>query len=293
MDLLAGITSDLTGKIAKATIRIKDDREMSDSMLKRKDAITNASGKLGMVGSAMADIKDSAEALNNLAEKSGFKAAFSQKLGMSKEAVLGKNSRFNKVFEVQFNPSTFSISAYGGGYETITDASAKGGGIRYDKLDTYMQLSVRLIFDRTDETGAFPISTLRGNDATTIGNVIGMGKAIKSMVSGPAVSVETVVEGFIGAVRGAKTKHVCFDWGKMSYEGILKSVNANYTLFDAIGQPTRAEVDFSIYLYDEDVRKMGEGYEMGYWKDAYQNVFNKNSTFGTLGQTAANKVLGY
>ena len=172
-------------------------------------------------------------------------------------------------------------AAYGGGYETITDASKDGGGIRFDKVPTNMQLSVKLLFDRTEDASAFPVSTMRSNVANSVGNVI---SSAKSLISGPAVSVETVVEGFIGAVRGAKTKEVCFEWGKMSYEGICKGVSATYTLFDAIGQPTRAVVDFSIYLYDSDVQKLGDSYEMGYWRAAYKDVFTSNSSFKSTGQ---------
>ncbi len=284
MDLLSGGISDITGKIAKATIRIKDKRSVKDDFLERKPAITNASGKLGAAGAMAANAKDKAQELKNLADKAGIYSGIVSRLGIKTNEMLRK---YDKVFEVQFNPSSFSIYGSGGGLTQVTDVGM-GGGINYARLATNMQLSVKLLFDKTSTTGSFPMSVMTKNVATMAGDVINTGK---DLIFGQ-IHVETVVEGFCAAVRNNLTQQVCFQWGNMYYEGLCKSANATYTLFDASGQPTRATVDFSIYLYDQEVKRLGDSYEMGYWMNAYKKVFSSDSTFGSWGQKVAGKVLG-
>lgn len=268
---------------------------MSSDDLKLEKAVKNANGKLGVAAFKAAQLKDEAANLNDLKKKAGvltkIGAGFSKvgdTLGLSKVSKLKKSGKYNKVFEVAWNPSSFNISTYGGNMEMRTDASKRGNNISFTPSPVTSTLSVKLIFDRTDEQTAFPITNLRSNTATSAGKGIKMAKEI---FAGPSVSVQTAVEGFIGAVRGKYTKQVCFEWGTMIYEGVCKTVTARYTLFDALGVPTRAEVDLSIYLWEEDARA-GEGgvYSLGTWEQAYKDAFSSSNSFGNLGQKAMERV---
>lgn len=59
-------------------------------------------------------------------------------------------------------------------------------------------------------------------------------------------SVQSQVESFISIVRNSYVRQVAFYWGTMCYRGVVKSVNAEYVLFNQAGNPMRATVDFSI-----------------------------------------------
>jgi len=41
-------------------------------------------------------------------------------------------------------------------------------------------------------------------------------------------------------------RQVAFYWGTMCYKGVVRSVDAEYVLFDQEGTPMRATVDFTI-----------------------------------------------
>ena len=97
------------------------------------------------------------------------------------------------------------------------------------------------------------------------------------------VSIQSAVEGFVGAMRNNFTHQVCFEWGDMYYEGELKSINTTYTMFDSVGRPIRAKVNIAIYLQDENITNG----DMGYWETAYEKVF-KNGSVDLSGGTAKN-----
>lgn len=126
----------------------------------------------------------------------------------------------NPIIKVQFNPSTLSFSTYDknrqeqekkttlmqSGQKRITAAFA-------DDPDTSINVSFKLIFDRT-------------NEADT--------------------DVQPDVEQFIALVRDPYVRQAAFCWGDMSYRGVLRSVEAEYVLFNQLGIPTRATVALTL-----------------------------------------------
>ena len=61
-------------------------------------------------------------------------------------------------------------------------------------------------------------------------------------------SVLEEVEGFLAVVQNPYVRTVAFHWGNQYYKGQLKSLKANYVMFNKDGLPIRATVNFSIEL---------------------------------------------
>lgn len=140
----------------------------------------------------------------------------------TKSALTGKRSAQAKsgvtTMKVQFNPSSlrFSSSEPESGKEKASVAHEENGQTRTVSAENGSELvhvGVKLIFDRTIYEDS---------------------------------SVQPEVERFIAIVRNPYVRQVAFYWGTMCYKGVVKSVNAEYVLFDQEGIPMRATVDFSI-----------------------------------------------
>ena len=122
------------------------------------------------------------------------------------------------TMKVQFNPSSLRFSSGGmeSGKEKSDVTHEKNGQARTAPAENSSELvrvGVKLIFDRTIYEDS---------------------------------SVQTEVERFIAIVRNPYVRQVAFYWGTMCYRGVVKSVNAEYVLFNQKGIPMRATVDFSI-----------------------------------------------
>ena len=81
------------------------------------------------------------------------------------------------------------------------------------------------------------------------------------------------VEGLIAALRSPYTRCITFNWGDMSYEGVLNRVASQYTMFDSSGEPVRAVVQLSLICADEKVSPNS----LGSWQDAYDTAFGGGS----------------
>lgn len=122
------------------------------------------------------------------------------------------------TMKVQFNPSSLRFSSGGteSGKEKSDVTNEKNGQTRTAPAENSSELvrvGVKLIFDRTIYEDS---------------------------------SVQPEVERFIAIVRNPFVRQVAFYWGTMCYRGVVKSVNAEYVLFNQNGIPMRATVDFSI-----------------------------------------------
>ncbi len=203
-----------------------------------------------------------------------------------------------KIYTVQFNPSSLQLSAHGGGrvqktkFNTVTDNDGKpvidpdtgkpkvvAGGVSYGPASTTISLSVSLLFDAVDIQGAFMADKFNISPSALIGD---LGKAInyntnrkdedgkKTDESNKKTSVQPEVEGFIGALRNRYTRLISFHWGNMAYTGVLRSVNATYTMFDPLGQPVRARVDMTIMCADADIYPTS----LQSWRDRYRKIYD-------------------
>jgi hypothetical protein len=60
--------------------------------------------------------------------------------------------------------------------------------------------------------------------------------------------IQEEVDGFLAMIQNPYVRKVAFHWGDQYYTGIIKDLEAEYVLFNAVGVPTRANVNFSIQL---------------------------------------------
>lgn len=177
-------------------------------------------------------------------------------------------------FEVQFNPSTLSVSGFGGGMVQLTNYTSKDGqdrGVSYQEAKPHIQMSVQLVFDETDNFTAFPGDIMGFNVSNVGGTAINMG--LRKLSGRP--SVQTTVEGFLGAIRNEYTRRVAFCWGNMLYSGYVNRVNTRYTVFNPSGKPIRATVDLSIICADSSVDEDS----LGYWQNKYKEFFDADKSY--------------
>ncbi|MCR5431657.1 MAG: hypothetical protein K6E95_03775 [Lachnospiraceae bacterium] len=191
-----------------------------------------------------------------------------------------------KQFEVQFNPSTITIQAQGGGMSQVTNVGRstkdkeKGamGSISYQTLDPRITVTIPLIFDRVVNSEAFLQDKL-SLAPTSIAKT-----AFATFFSGGEVSVQTQVEGLIAVLRSDYTREIMFSWADMSYHGLINGVNAQYTMFSPTGKPLRAVVNLTILCSDTKIVKGC----LGQWEDRYRDAFVNDE----LGKVISNSTVG-
>ncbi len=186
--------------------------------------------------------------------------AVAQKFADGKENIMGNSGA--RSFEVQFNPTTLTVSARGGGRELIanvvndvtqkTEGAKKQppakNGFKYGPLPCFVEVSFKLIFDYELNADAFMRDKFTLNATNVVKDIANIANSKKDF------SVLPIVEGFVGAVRSQYHRMVGISWGKnISYRGMLNSVTARYTMFSITGHPIRAEVDFHLLGSKMDV----------------------------------------
>lgn len=122
------------------------------------------------------------------------------------------------TLKVQFNPASlqFSSGEANAGREKSDVSRDENGQTRTapaENTSVVVQVSVKLIFDRTIYVDC---------------------------------SVQPEVERFLAIVKNPYVRQVAFYWGTMCYAGVVKSVDAEYVLFNSEGTPMRATVNFTI-----------------------------------------------
>ncbi len=278
VDMVSNGIASITGSVAKASIYIKDNRENWEADQKKvQDCVSsggNMTDALGSVGAKVNGSTNTKSTLKNLGDK--LTGGALSNLGMNKEKKLAvaMSRGYNKVFEVQFNPDSLELSASDYGASMNYDYSS-GKSDKNSNKGINMALNAKLIFVKDDLSEAFPSDTM---SLSATQGARAVGKLAKKVFSSERPSIQIIVEGFIGALRSPFTRRVAFAWGDLLYEGILKNVNASYTLFDTSGRPVRAEVQLSIYLMDPEI-KPGDRPSLGYWQAAYDDAFSSSASY--------------
>ena len=132
--------------------------------------------------------------------------------------------------------------------------------------NTRIDMSFRIAFDKSNPQDAFYSDKFTLSQTNIAKGVARGALKAKGKLSN---SVQPEVEALTSIVRGGQRRLVRFVWGDMVYEGVLNSVNAEYTMFNINGEPCRAFVSLSMVLYDADVA----GANTDIWQQEYQADF--------------------
>ena len=264
LDAVMNGISTLTGSVEKAVIRIRDDRELSAKDLEESaPSAYHDSWISGLVDTSALSVANS---LGDLA-----RGALAGAMGLGSQAP----PEYNKSINVQFNPSSIKINGHGGDDDVqITNYTQDGRGVSRGAANLQMDFSVNLIFDQISNTAAFQQDLLTFSSSRAIAQA---GNALLNMATGllgggKPQSIQVVVEAFIAALRNDKTRMICFEWGELCYEGMLRQVNSTYTMFDVLGNPIRAEVGLVLYLMESSSKGIAD-YSNRYWFQAYKAAF--------------------
>ncbi len=257
----------------KAIIEIFDLRQIEQSV---KGTIPGSNGKTASTSLGDFSVLDSFEKTLSstqvdLFEKVGSSLGFQSFDGINTNAM-------KKQFEVQFNPSDLQIEGYGGGRIASTaynNAEDKDKGTSSNivmmPMPVYVKMSVKLLFDRMDPSDAFLSSK---TNMTVSSGVKALTQTVTNAATKTKLTVQEEVEGLIAALRSPYTRCITFNWGDMSYEGILNRVASQYTMFDSAGVPVRAVVQLSLICADEKVSPKS----LGFWQEAYNGAFGAGSS---------------
>lgn len=256
----------LTGNIEKAVIAIQDKRDVQP---KEKEAVE--AGKQAANGIAVAT--NSLSKLNkiiDLKETGSLSTALTASNGL-----VAKSAR---IFTVQFNPSELQFSGYGGGFvQKVNFVNNKKADedVTFGNMQSRITMTVKLIFDQVDPQDAFMSDKFTMSYTSVTKGVV---KGVKKLFGKKTNSVQTQVEGFIGALRNENTREITFAWGKMCYTGILNRISSQYTMFSVTGEPIRAVVTMTMVCADENI----EGNTMGNWEDQYNKAFGGGESFSLV-----------
>ena len=262
-DSIAGFTQ-------KAVIEAAD---LSDVHIRKKDAAKPSSGS-GLGPGKVANLDTGS--FNIQAVKS-FAGSIKLDGGDESFEIYGNVKKFR--FECQFNPNELYINGYGGEeiaiqkYRTADEKEGEGadegkirGGSTMAAANTRIDMSFRIAFDKSNPQDAF-YSDKFTLSQTNLAKGVARG-ALKA-AGKLSNSVQPEVEALTSIVRNGQRRLTRFVWGDMVYEGVLNSVNAEYTMFNVNGEPCRAFVSLSMVLYDADVA----GANTDIWQQEYQADF--------------------
>ena len=265
VDAVMNGASTLTGSVEKAVIWLRDQRPLKEADIKEKKPSSYNFSALGSLVD-LPDVLTAATGLGDIA-RGALKAA----MGLGSKAP----KEYNKCIEVQFNPSSIKISGHAGDDDVqITNFTQDGRGVSRGAANLQMDFSVSLIFDQVSNTAAFQqdLLTISSSRGIAMGGKIVTDALGGLLGGGKPQSVQVMVEAFIAALRNDKTRMVCFEWGELCYEGMLRQVNTNYTMFDMLGNPVRAEVGLVLYLMETSAKGISD-YTDRYWAVAYEEAF--------------------
>jgi hypothetical protein len=125
----------------------------------------------------------------------------------------------SKQIKVQFNPDSlnFSYSSGGSDKKDKTSISPNEDGstpqAKPEDKQENLSISMKLVFDRSIYIDS---------------------------------SVQPEVEQFLAILKKHYMREITFYWGTMNYKGIVKSISAEYVLFNKYGIPMRANVDLKM-----------------------------------------------
>ncbi len=292
MGVMDYVNNNILGVTEKALIEVIDlrDRKINEQGPVPENKDVNAAGNMAEIGDVTtytdsAWVQQSIDDSNKLAWMEACKEAKKKNLPRPLPYVSPRRDFKDakvKYFRVQFNPNTIRLSGHSGGLVKKTDYKRAGNGaIEYGPGKTYIDFSVSLFFDKVDPQDAFLEDKLQ--IASPVNAAKGVAKAVLTAAGKKSNSVQPEVEGFIAALRNQHTRTITFHWGDFNYTGMLRNVNAVYTMFNINGQPVRATVDLTMTCADSELAKNS----VKTWNNLYKESFSNGSeSFVQLSQQA-------
>lgn len=174
-------------------------------------------------------------------------------------------------FTVQFNPSSLSFNATGGGIIRRNEFGSGSGGMSYGTAKTHIEFGVQIIFDNMVRSRAFLGDGFSINADNAI-DAVAESVVGATGLGGP--SVQERVEAFQALVRNKYTKNITFAWGSLMYSGVVTGCDATYTMFNPTGEPVRAVVQLNMICVDATVAPG----QLGFWADKYKEAFESGNT---------------
>lgn len=279
---ISGSITDNLGIIEKAVIEIID---MSGREVKEKKAPRVVGG---------AGRPDASLTAGNSLMNKGVLADELRSMGVANDEVSDRYvetvaNKGRRYFTVQFNPTSLQLSGHAGGYVQKMNYGGEDKdndgqddphqSASYSRGITSITLSVSLLFDACDNQAAFLDDKLTMNP-TSVGT--GLAKAAMTEAGKKKVTIQKEVEGFIAALRNRYTRLITFHWGEFNYSGILRSVGANYSMFNPDGEPVRGTVDLSIMCADDELWPNS----LAVWQQRYKNAFKSSESLVKVRQKA-------
>ena len=278
MDVVTDAASSYLGAVKKAVLIIGD---KSEYKVEYQEAPKPSSGMGGGMGN-VADVGQfNAKSVMGYAARS---AGFSSDIDDEHFTYSGKIKSYR--FEVQFNPDEITINGYGGEELPVQNytnhrqpsldpknAQKKPGedglkslipGSHMASTDTRIDMNFKVYFDTTDPQDAFYSDKFTLGQSSLIKGAVNVGLTAAGKKK---TSVQKEVEALNAVVRDPNKRMCIFVWGDMKYEGLLNSVNAEYTMFNVNGEPCRAVVSINMVLYDQS--------EYGKNIDNFKSMYNK------------------
>jgi hypothetical protein len=180
--------------------------------------VSGVDSGLGVLETAYIEIKDNTSTGENTLTNSKTKSILS---GLTQNR--SESLKDSKQIKVQFNPESLSFS-YG------------GSGAKKEKTSIV----------QNDEGKATQAAAQDGNEAVNISFRLVFDRSIYK-----DCSVQPEVEQFLALIKKPYIREITFYWGTMCYEGIVRSIDAEYVLFNSKGVPMRANVNMSMQVIDK------------------------------------------
>ncbi len=182
---------------------------------------------------------------------------------MSTTLRTGLAARNYVAMTMQYNPSTIRLRSMGG--EMLSNSGATDNG-RKIKTNEHPRtnLSAQLVFQDISASDAF------WYEGMNVARVINTGAAVAKTVFSEGYSVQAPVEALLSLLHFKNSKQVIFYWSQMFFHGELTSVNANYTMFNKLGNPIKATVDIEIQQPDKTAEFISDDKA---WDQAFDMAF--------------------
>ncbi|MCR5594701.1 MAG: hypothetical protein K6G12_02530 [Lachnospiraceae bacterium] len=270
------------GNVSKAVIEIADfsERKVTEENAKKPGGGAGISGLSGFSGGLAQNYMQMERLSSKLNEVTG---ALGDGGDDEEFEILKNYQKFR--FEVPFNPSELTFTGYGGeemavqNFSTVSDddptgekakkdpnKSRKGPGNQIKQVDSHIEMNIPLIFDKTNVHEAFYADKFSLGATNLAKEAFKVGK---DALGAGDYSVQAEVEAFTSIIRSKERRLIHFTWGDMSYEGILNSVSAEYTMFNVSGEPCRAKVNLRLVLLDGDYADTSR-----IWRERYTKRLN-------------------